>query len=321
LTGQKRHVIVKYAFLFTQIKINLKENMIMKINFLNILPIFTVLVLVVCVCIFTACKDKEESPVVVTQIDPTAPSGFDWIKTGDTYGKLTEKTYPSTTTGANRKCYVYTPPGYDASVTYPVIYLLHGIGGTHTEWKDGGQPNEILNNLINAGEAKPMIAVMPNVRAMNPDSVPGNQFGEASVNAFHNFINDLKNDLMPFIEKEYKVSNERNGRAIAGLSMGGMESLHIGVRMPETFGYIGAFSAAPGLPLTDAQMTLPDAYKDNTFIMICCALDDGLLSFSENYNKSLTDNGVKTTYYTLKTGGHSFTVWKNGLYNFAKRIF
>jgi enterochelin esterase-like enzyme len=285
----------------------------MKTNFYNYLPVLAILALVVCVCIFTACKEKVEESVSYD-----APSGFD--KKKENPGTLTEKSYSSATTGATRKCYVYTPPGYDTNTTYPIMYLLHGIGGTHTEWL-GGNPNEILSNLINAGEAKPMIVVMPNVRAMNPDSVPSDVYGTANVNAFNNFINDLKNDLMPFIEKEYKVSNERTGRAIAGLSMGGMESIYIGLSMPETFGFIGAFSAAPGLPLQSAQMKLPDEYKDNTFIMICCALDDGLLSFSQNYNKSLTDNGVKTTYYELKTGGHGFDVWKNGLYNFAKRIF
>jgi len=127
---------------------------------------------------------------------------------------------------------------------------------------------------------------------------------------------------MPFIENIYKVSNERKGRAIAGFSMGGMESLNIGLRMPETFGFIGAFSAALSMEnlLTPSQMTLPDEYKNNTFIMICCGLDDGLLSFSQNYNKYLTDNGIQTTYYTIP-GGHDFGVWKNGLYNFARRIF
>jgi len=274
-----------------------------------------ILVIVMCMCTFTACREKEGPP----DEDYTLPSGFDSIKTGDAYGTLTEKSYNSTTTGVTRKCIVYTPPGYDPNVTYPVMYLLHGIGGTHTEWQ-GGNPNEIISNLINVGKAKPMIVVMPNVRAMNPDGVPSDIYGAVNVNAFNNFINDLKNDLMPFINNNYPVSNERKKCAIAGLSMGGMESLNIGIRMPETFGYIGAFSAAPGLPLTSEQMKLPDEYKKNTFIMICCGLQDDLLSFSQNYNKSLADNGVKTTYYTT-LGGHDFTVWKNGLYNFVKRIF
>ena len=286
----------------------------MKTSLFIFLPVLSILVTVACVFIFTACKSNEKRTAPYA-----APFGFDSKKDNDVYGTLTEKSYSSSTTGAMRKCYVYTPPEYDPNVTYPIMYLLHGIGGTHTEWLNGN-PNEILSNLINAGEAKPMIVVMPNVRAMNPDTVPSDLFGKANVNAFNNFINDLTNDLMPFIKKEYKVSSERNQCAIAGLSMGGMESLHIGLRRLETFGFIGAFSSAPGLPLTAEQMKLPDEYKNNTFIMICCGLEDELFSFSETYNKSLVDNGVKTTYYTIH-GGHDFNVWKNGLYNFAKRIF
>lgn len=282
-------------------------------------------------CVFIACKEKDEKNIpnnesdigeeseVKVEITYTLPSGFDRKKSGDVNGELTEKSYSSKTTGATRKCYVYTPPKYDSSLTYPVMYLLHGIGGTHTEWLSGN-PNEILSNLINSGKAKPMIVVMPNVRAMNPDNVPSDIFGTVSVNAFNNFINDLKTDLMPFIKENYPVSSEHNKCAIAGLSMGGMESLNIGISMPETFGYIGAFSSAPGLPLTPAQMIFQNEYKNNTFIMICCGLEDSLLSFSKNYNQSLVDNEVKTTYYTIP-GGHDFGVWKHGLYNFAKHIF
>jgi len=261
----------------------------------------TILVILMCMCIFNS------------------PSGFDDRVDGISYGTLTEESYFSQTTGVTRKCYVYTPPEYNPESTYPVMYLLHGIGGIHTEWLDG-RPNEILSKLINSGGAKPMIVVMPNARAMKNDSIPSDPFSEESVAAFHNFINDLRDDLIPFINENYPVSNKRGGRAIAGLSMGGMESLHIGVSMPETFGYIGAFSAAPGLPLAPEQMTIPAEYRNKTFIMLCCGLQDDLLSFSDNYNKYLADNGVRTTYYTIP-GGHDFTVWKNGLYNFAKKIF
>jgi enterochelin esterase-like enzyme len=293
------------------------KNQIIKTNIFYFLAVIVVLVTVVCVYLLTAYKNKKNQPK--EESDPfAAPSGFD--KKKGKLGNLTEKSYSSKTTGTTQKCYVYTPPGYKANKVYPVMYLLHGINGTHTEWKDNGNPDRILSNLINACDAKRMIVVMPNVRFMNPNIVPSDVYGTANVNAFNNFFNELKNDLMPFIEKEYKVSKERTGRAIAGLSMGGMESLNIGISMPETFGFIGAFSAAPSLPFSAEQMKLPDEYKNNTFIMICCGLEDGLLSFSQDYNKSLTDNGVQTTYYTIR-GGHDFGVWKNGLYNFAKRIF
>jgi len=308
-----------------------------KINFPIICRILAALAVVMYMCLFTACKKEGNNHEggndnMLSMLDKifkifdtfkdenySPPSGFDTKTSGASYGTITEETYYSKTTGANRKCYVYTPPGYDSNLTYPVLYLLHGIGGTHTEWL-GGNPNEILSNLINSGGAKPMIVVMPNVRAMNPDNVPSDVFGMANVNAFHNFINDLKNELMPFINNNYPVSDERNKCAIAGLSMGGMESLNIGISLPETFGYVGAFSAAPSLPFSAEQMKLPDEYKDNTYILICCGLEDGLLSFSQDYNEHFADNGVQTTFYTIH-GGHDFGVWKNGLYNFAKRIF
>jgi enterochelin esterase-like enzyme len=280
-------------------------------------------------------EDKDKGEKDITTVDKifkifdtfkdenyTPPSGFDAKNDGVTYGEITEKTYYSETTGANRKCMVYTPPGYDPQKTYPVLYLLHGIGGTHTEWtNDGGKPNEILSNLINAGKAKPMIAVMPNVRAMKPDSVPGNQTSPEAVAAFHNFINDLRDDLMLFIAANYSISDKRDQVAIAGLSMGAMESLHIGCKMYETIGYVGAFSSAPSMPLTADEQTVPDEYKDKTFFMFCCGLQDTLaLTSHRSYHKNLTDNGVKTAYYEIP-GGHDWTVWNNGLYYFARCIF
>jgi len=262
--------------------------------------------------IFDKFKDENYSP----------PPGFDARISGTDYGTITEKIYNSNTTDANRKCNVYTPPGYDPNVTYPVLYLLHGIGGTHNEWtNDGGKPNEILSNLINSGKAKPMIVVMPNVRAMKPDSVPSDLYGAANTNAFHNFINDLRDDLMPFIKNNYPVSDKRDKVAIAGLSMGGLESLNIGISMNKTFGYVGGFSSAPGLPLTATQMTIPDLYKDKTFFMLCCGTEDGIaLTPTRTYNQNLVNNGIKTAYYEIP-GQHDFNVWNNGLYYFAKCIF
>jgi enterochelin esterase-like enzyme len=155
-----------------------------------------------------------------------------------------------------------------------------------------------------------------------------NLYGSENVAAFDNFINDLRDDLMPFISKQYKISEGRENCAIAGLSMGGREALFIGIKMPQTFGYIGAFSAAPGLigtppygQLSAEEMTLPDEYKKNTFIMLNVGNDDGIaLDPSTSYHEALDANGVPHTFYKIG-GGHDFTVWKNGLYNFAKRIF
>jgi len=260
--------------------------------------------------------------------------GFDCKQDGVVYGKLTEVEYFSKTTDATRKCFVYTPPNYNPDTTYPVMYLLHGIGGTHTEWL-GGMPNEILSNLIASEEARPMIVVIPNVRAAKDDSMPAEIFTPTHTAAFDNFINDLRDDLMPFINANYNVFGKREACAIAGLSMGGRESIFIGLSMPETFGYIGAFSPAPGLlssihdndhmqhsgMLTTNKMTLPEEYKDKTFILICNGNDEAMFNdLASYYTKALQNNGLAPVYYTVD-GGHDFRVWKNGLYHFAKRIF
>jgi len=261
------------------------------------------------------------------------PKDFD-TKHGDiAYGELTELEYYSKTTGNTRKCYVYTPPGYDPKASYPVLYLLHGIGGTHTEWL-GGAPNEIISNLIAQGEAKPMIAVIPNIRAAYDDSVPQEVINPDSIAACDNFINDLRGDLMPFIQENYSISGKREKNAVAGLSMGGREAIFIGIKMPETFGYIGAFSPAPGLlpmdfpndrqhkgQLTEKEMTLPEEYKNNTFILMCSGTEEEMFNhIAAAYKKAFDDNGVKYEYY-ITGGGHDFRTWKNGLYNFTKNIF
>lgn len=259
--------------------------------------------------------------------------GFDARTNEVDYGELTEVEYDSKTTGATRKCYVYTPAGYNSAVTYPVLYLLHGIGGTHTEWL-GGAPNEIISNLTARGEAKPMIAVIPNIRASYDDSVPAEGITPENIAACDNFINDLRDDLMHFIKEHYSVSDKREQNAVAGLSMGGREALFIGIKMPETFGYIGAFSPAPGLlpmnfpddrqhkgQLAAEEMAFPEKYKNNTFILMCSGTEEEMFNhISEAYQKAFDDNGVKYEYY-ITAGGHDFRTWKNGLYNFIKNIF
>jgi len=167
-----------------------------------------------------------------------------------------------------------------------------------------------------------MIVVMPNCRAIvgGDDSSSGDPYRQEAVNGFNNFKNDLKNVLIPYINSNYNTLTGRENTAVAGLSMGGMTTLNIMVSFPELAGYYGAFSSAPNFGAwTDT--TLPDQYKDNTFIYITCGTADNLLSQSQTYNQQLNDNGITTTYYEFPDGGHGMNVWKNGLYNFAKRIF
>lgn len=263
--------------------------------------------------------------------DYEVPYGFDTYKLGVNYGDMKEVSYYSKTTGNTRNCYVLLPPNYSADKKYPVLYLLHGIGGTDAEWL-GGNPKEILGNLAKDGQVEDMIVVMPNIRAAYDDSVPENIFSVENTNAFDNFINDLNNDLMPFINANYSTKEGRENTAVAGLSMGGRESLYIGFKQPEKFGYIGAFSPAPGL-LPDSTMNFPGQFTKEQFtipqnseytpkfVMICVGNDDVVIGQNAKlYHDTLTENKVDHTYYTID-GNHDFTVWKHGLYNFAKRIF
>jgi len=268
----------------------------------------------------------------------TPPKGFDTFKSagGAKKGTVVVQPYISKSTGnpegVERLCSVFLPPDYDENETYPVLYLLHGIDGTHTEWVSGYSQNglqsklvDILSNVINSGDAKPMIVVIPNARAMIPDGKPANNStAQIYVDAFHNFINDLKNDLMPFIKETYKISEARDQQALAGLSMGGMETMHISYRMYETFGYFGAFSVAPvPLPLTAEQQKIPDDYKNKTFYMLCCGTADTTgLSTTRGHVNTLKNNGMEPAYYEIEGGTHDFVrVWNEALYYFAQCIF
>ncbi|ADL52399.1 alpha/beta hydrolase [Clostridium cellulovorans] len=260
----------------------------------------------------------------------TTPADFDILKPNVNYGEMNLIQYNSTTTGTTRKCYVMTPPNYSKDKKYPVLYLLHGIGGTEEGWLEG-EPMNIIGNLIATGEASEMIIVMPNVRAMANDGPPTNMLSQENINAFDNFINDLKNDLMPFIEANYPISTTREDTAIAGLSMGGRESLFIGFSMLDKFAYIGAFSPAPGLlpypllnykgQLTEEQFTVPENSPEPKLILICNGESDSVVGTTPAYyHDTLTKNDVNHLWYTMP-GNHEFSVWKNALYNFAKRIF
>lgn len=285
----------------------------------------------------SASPVASETPVPDPTLTPKpidtnydTPDGFDKKSSSvTTYGTLKTISYDSTTTGTTRKANIILPSGYTSEKEYPVLYLLHGIGGNQNEWLDG-QPVNVIGNLVAEGKAAEMIVVMPNVRARANDSAnPSDIYDLEHFAAFDNFINDLRDNLMPYIEKTYSVAKGRENTAIAGLSMGGRESLYIGLSMPETFGYIGAFEPAVGvLPydredglFTEDTLKLPEEYNNKTFIMIIKGTTDTVVGSAPlDYHNALTKNGTTHTYYVTE-GGHEFKVWKNGLYNFARRIF
>jgi predicted esterase len=176
---------------------------------------------------------------------PAPPAGFDERRPDIPHGKMELVEYDSKTIGTRRKLAVYLPPGYSTDRKYPVVYLLHGIGGDENEWPHYVRPDVILDNLLAEGKVVPMIAVMPNGRARKDDRAKGNLFSAENVAAFANFEGDLFKDIIPAIEARYSVQADREHRALAGLSMGGGQALNFGLSHLDTFAWIGAFSPAP----------------------------------------------------------------------------
>src|SRR5688572_5441069 len=250
-----------------------------------------------------------------------APPGFDSLQAGISHGKIDTITYESKTVGTKRRAVIYTPPGFSKKNKYPVLYLLHGIGGDEKEWLNGGQPQAILDNLYAGKKIEPMIVVMPNGRAMKDDRAGGNIFDSAKVQAFAFFEKDLLNDLIPFIEKNYPVLTGREHRAIAGLSMGGGQSLNFGLGNVDKFAWVGGFSSAPNTKLPQELVPNPEETKKKLKLLwISCGDNDGLITFSKRTHDYLRQQDVPHIYY-IEPGGHDFKVWKNGLYMFSQFLF
>ena len=250
-----------------------------------------------------------------------APQGFDAFKENNSHGKIDTIKYPSKTVGVTRKTLVYTPPGFSKKKKYPVLYLLHGIGGDEKEWLKNGQPQVILDNLYAEKRIEPMIVVLPNGRAMKDDRAIGNMFDSARVQAFATFEKDLLTDLIPFIEKKYPVHKDRDHRAIAGLSMGGGQSLNFGLANMEKFAWIGGFSSAPNTKTPEVLVPDPQKAKEQLKLLwISCGVDDNLMSFSQRTHDYLEGNEVPHIFY-VEPGAHDFKVWKNDLYMFSQLLF
>jgi len=250
-----------------------------------------------------------------------APHGFDSLRTGIEHGKIDTINYESKSVGTNRKAIIYTPPSYSADKKYPVLYLLHGIGGDEREWLNGSQPQIILDNLYAEKKIEPMIVVMPNGRAMKDDRAVGNIFDSAKVKAFADFEKDLLSDLIPFIEKTFPVYKDREHRAIAGLSMGGGQSLNFGLGNLDTFAWIGGFSSAPNTKKPEELVPDPEeAKKKLKLLWISCGDNDNLILFTQRTHDYLKANDVPHIYY-IEPGLHDFKVWKNDLYLFTQLLF
>ena len=251
---------------------------------------------------------------------PDPPKGYDKKRDGIERGKLETVQYDSATVGIKRKARVYTPPGYSKDAKYPVLYLLHGIGGDENEWLRGGVPDVILDNLYAIKKAAPMIVVLPNGRA-SKDLTAKDPIPKQSP-AFAAFVKELLTDLIPFIEKTYSTKADRASRAIAGLSMGGGQSLNFGLGNLDTFAWVGGFSSAPNTKRpADLLEDHAKASKKLKLLYVACGDKDGLFRISEGVHKMLDEKKVPHEYRVIPGGRHDFEVWKSDLYHFAQLVF
>lgn len=261
------------------------------------------------------------SAVFSQEIVKQSTKGFDVYNPNIPHGTVDTISYESKTVGATRKTLIYTPPGFSKSKKYPVLYLLHGIGGDEKEWLNGGSPQIILDNLYAQSKVEPMIVVLPNGRAMKDDRASGNIMEPEKVQAFGTFEKDLLNDLIPFIESKYPVFTDKEHRAIAGLSMGGGQSLNFGLGNLDKFAWIGGFSSAPNTKRPEELLPDPEAAKQKLKLLwISCGASDGLITYSKRTHEYLAEKNVPHIYY-IEPGVHDFKVWKNGLYMFSQLLF
>ena len=235
------------------------------------------------------------------------------------HGKLEMVEYDSKSVGAKRKMNVYTPPGYSTDKKYPVLYLLHGIGGDETEWERFAKPDQMLDDLLADGKAVLMIIVMPNGRAQKDDRPGPNAYATAP--AFAAFEQDLLQDVIPFMESHYSVQADREHRAIAGLSMGGGQSLNFGLAHLDTFAWVGGFSSAPNTKSPAQLLTDPAAAKEKLKLLyLSSGSKDGLIRISQGVHAYLKEKGVPHVW-NVDGHAHDPTHWRNNLYYFLQRLF
>ncbi|MDR0542528.1 MAG: hypothetical protein LBH19_10025 [Dysgonamonadaceae bacterium] len=258
-----------------------------------------------------------------TDVNISPPEGYDMERQGIKKGRIDTLSYFSKTIDGNRRTLVYLPPGYSKSKKYPVLYLLHGIGGDEYEWYRGGRPDIILDNLYADGKLAEMIVVLPNGRAMKGDdsSGGGDNMAPDRVQAFATFEKDLINDLIPFIEKKYSCLTNRENRAIAGLSMGGGQSLNFGLGNLDKFAWVGGFSSAPNTKTPEELVPDPTVAKNKLKLLwLSCGESDGLIIFSARLHKYLKEKQFPHIFY-VTPGVHDFKFWKASLYLFSQLIF
>ncbi|MBK7478394.1 MAG: esterase [Bacteroidales bacterium] len=244
-------------------------------------------------------------------------------------GNLSQVWYDSPTLGLNRRMFIYTPYGYETSKTkYPVLYLLHGAGGDEDAWSTMGRTCQIMDNLIEKKLAKPMLVVMPNgnpgQQAARTQLIPEKPFDRNNPGTPNAYVHSIVKDIVPYIEKNYKVIAKPASRAIAGLSMGGGHTISCTNLYPGFFQYICPLSM--GIRVTDENKATYDAdfravkkagYK---LYWIACGDSDFLIEQARTLDATLTRLGMKHTFF-VNSGGHTWTNWRIYLNNFAPLLF
>jgi enterochelin esterase family protein len=239
------------------------------------------------------------------------------------HGDVRICTYHSRTAESQRQVFIYTPPGYDSNPDrrYPVLYLQHGAGESERAWTEQGKANLIMDNLIAAGRAEPMLVVMENGYATRPD-----QPRPASPRDQPDRFSDLVvNDLVPFIDGRFRTQADREHRAIAGLSMGGGQAMRTGLAHLDKFAWIGTFSGA--LRDFNVETSYGGALRDATqanrqlrLLWIGCGTEDRLIDGAREIHNALTERKVEHVWLE-GSGSHEWQVWRKHLHDFAPRLF
>lgn len=255
------------------------------------------------------------------------PASLPWEMNNVPHGMIHRHFYRSGVVGDDRDYYVYTPTGYDpkADRLYPVLYLLHGFSDDASGWTAVGRAHVILDNLIAQGKAKPMLLVMPlgyGAPEIVSRSSPPMRDPKLRQRSFDRFRDALFTEVMPEVEKTYRVSKDRNSRAIAGLSMGGAESLHVGLNALNRFAWIGAFSSGGLGEDFDAAFPALDSKANGQLrlLWIACGTEDRLIDGSRKFrvwlkSKEIRHTGIETP------GAHTWMVWRRNLAAFASLLF
>lgn len=272
--------------------------------------------------------------VSIVQVPGDGPQFYDVRSVP--HGVVQIRPYESKSLGVARTAWIYTPPGYEAGKEYPVLYLFHGGGDIESGWTLIGRANNIFDNLIAEGKIKPMVVVMPlgqsiqsfwtgpAKRAVSTGAATTPGSGTPTTQLSGSVENDLLYDLMPLVEKEYKVSTKPEERAIAGLSMGGRLTMNIGFNHTDLFHSIIIMSSGSAT----ADVTYPDFFSNPKavndklkLLWVAVGQDDALaLNSSKSLDATLTAKGIKHTFRVTE-GRHEWTVWRHHLYEFAPLLF